>query len=100
MVFKLGCKPICNSIKSRFDNFRTGPKSDRLLESGARDLHTRGTGARAAEGMQGAANRATLSDISPPRRVATLPIGETLVNVILLGRVVNYFAFARETSHR
>src|SRR6266436_5324533 len=25
MVFKLGCKPISNSIKSRFDNFRTGP---------------------------------------------------------------------------
>ena len=26
MVFKRGCKSISNSIKSRFDNFRTGPK--------------------------------------------------------------------------
>src|SRR5208282_1024498 len=36
MVFKLGCKPICNSIKSRFDNFRTGPKKELtgILNSG------------------------------------------------------------------
>src|ERR1700719_4677418 len=27
MVFKLSCKPIYNSIKSRFDNLWTGPKS-------------------------------------------------------------------------
>src|SRR5438876_11457585 len=26
MVFQLGCKPISNSIKSRFDNFRSGPR--------------------------------------------------------------------------
>ena len=28
MVWKDGCKPISNSIKSRFDNLRTGPKGD------------------------------------------------------------------------
>jgi hypothetical protein len=31
MVFKPGCKPIFNSIKGRFDNFRTGPKGARRL---------------------------------------------------------------------
>src|SRR6267143_1595940 len=25
MVWKVGCKPISNSIKSRFDNFRSSP---------------------------------------------------------------------------
>src|SRR5439155_11730173 len=27
MAWKVGCKPISNSIKSRFDNFRSSPKS-------------------------------------------------------------------------
>src|SRR5271169_6453131 len=39
MVFKLRCKPICNSIKSRFDNFRTDPKVKVLSEQIEHHVH-------------------------------------------------------------
>ena len=54
------------------------------LESGARDQCIRGTKARAAEGTQGAANRAPLSDISLSEASCNFSNGETLVKVILV----------------
>jgi len=35
MVFERGCKSMSNSIKTRFDNFRTGPKLARTGKEGA-----------------------------------------------------------------
>src|SRR4051812_36801346 len=36
MVWYLGCKPIFYSLKSRFDNFRTGPKTNNPDEMASR----------------------------------------------------------------
>jgi type I restriction enzyme M protein len=40
MVFKPGCKPIFNSIKGRFDNFRTGPKEQEDIDKLAVELES------------------------------------------------------------
>jgi len=63
------------------------------LESGARDQCIRGTKARAAEGTQGAANRAPLSDISLSEASCNFSNGETLVKVILVAEenIYSYF---------
>src|SRR5256714_119371 len=42
MVGKLGCKSISDSIKSRFDNFRTGPKVDSAAVQDGFDLYLHG----------------------------------------------------------
>jgi DNA-binding CsgD family transcriptional regulator len=61
MVFKLGCKPIYNSIKSRFDNLWTSPK----LIAGAAEEKTRVAGRRMVIGR---------CDGLPPYVLAVLPL--------------------------
>ena len=64
-AFDLSGGEACHDSQRGGGNGNGETRKAAHLESGARELHTQGAGRRASEGTQGAANRATLSDIFP-----------------------------------
>jgi hypothetical protein len=85
-AFELSGGEACHDSQQGGGNGNGETRKAAHLESGARDLYMQGTGARAAEGTQGAANRATLGDISPSEGSCNFTNGETLVIQEVTGR--------------